>query len=401
MKSNNAHQRPRWFRSAPIVPGFSPDNIDAEAGILRDVVMVEEGPAKGHGVNLEAEFITGIVRYDRTHFSNIGVKARFGHPSASSETMGTQMGVFRNFRKRDKDGKMQAIADLHLLAAADESPTHPGMRSWVLKMAEERPDFIMSSIVFEGSGEYQRKPNGNKHRLEYNTDMWEGGVYSNYNPDWGDVYVEFDEDLGAAHYYTDLVEAGAATDTLFGTKANPHLFVSKAHQFLDENPDVLQFVQSNPERMQAFLQRLGISLPPQQKKMAKNTTLFGWLLNKEEKPDTVTPEELDGLKTQLSEARTAHIALQADRDQLDTRVTALQAQVDTLQASVTTLKAEAETLRTDLAAKTAEVEALKKEPADTRTAGDSQEPAAGGKKDRAYNTDAATVRARKISSTKA
>lgn len=357
-------QSVRWFRSAPVSPGFESGNVDAEKGLIRDVVMVQEGPAKGHGVHLDEEFISAIVAYDQKHFSNIGLKARFGHPSASSETMGTQMGVFSNFRKRRRDGKMQAIADMQLLDAAEQSPTHPGMKSWVLSMAQERPDFIMSSIVFRGSGFYQRKANGHKKRIEEREDLDESQP----------VFAEFDADNGAEHFYTDLVEQGAATESLFSTKANPDFFVSRAHEFLDENPDLLQFVKDNPQRVQFFLQRLGISISqPTHKKMSK-FSLSAWLFGEQQEAEP-TKEDLDTLKNELSAAKASFTALQGEKETLENRVKELSAQVDTLQTNLTALKTEAEALRADAAAKADEIAALKAEPAATHT-GAPTEPAA-------------------------
>lgn len=381
------HTETRWFRSAPVSPEFNVDNIDAEAGIIRDVVMVQEGEAKGHGVHLESEFVEALVRYDKANFSKIGLKARFGHPSASSETMGTQMGVFHNFRKREKDEKMQAIADLHLLEAADESPTHPGMRSWVLKMAGERPDFIMSSIVFRGSGFYQRKPNGNKHRLEPATDWMDEYPWKNYKEEWGEIFVEFDADNGAEHFYTDLVESGAATDQLFGTRANPDLFVSRAHQFLDDNPDLKRFIQQYPDKVAAFLARLGITVQ-HEKKMSKTTSLMDWLFGNSEQQPEPTAEELSALKTQLG----------ATKGQIDARLTALQTQIDEFKSQVAALKADAEQLRADIEAHKAEIAELKKQPGAQLTAGEGNPPAPTPKP-RAYQTDPVTQRAQRFAKT--
>lgn len=356
----------RWLRSRPAAAGFTPDKIDAEAGILRDVVMVQEGEAKGHGVRLSADFIYDLVAYDKKNFSNRGLKARFGHPSASSETMGTQAGVFRNFRTREAgmQGPVQAIADLHLLEAADESPTHPGMRSWILKMAAEQPDFIMSSIVFQASGYYQKKANGHKVYINSEYDA---------NPELGDVYVDFGAD--GEHYYTDLVEQGAATDSLFSTKVNPDFFVSRAHQWLDDNPDIRQFVKDNPQRVQFFLQRLGISVQqPQQKKMSK-FSLTKWLFGEAQDAEP-TADDLETLQTELSAAKTQMTALKTAKDALEHRVKEFETEVASLQANVEQLKTEAEALKADATAKAEEIKRLKEEAADTHSGGDT-DPGAG------------------------
>lgn len=357
-------QQDRWLRSRPTAPGIQSGSIDAENGILHNVVMVQEGEAKGHGVHLDAAFINDIVAYDVQYFSNRGLKARFGHPSASSETMGTQMGVFKNFRARKSEGKMQAIADLHLLDAAEESPTHPGMRSWVLKMAAEQPDFIMSSIVFQASGYFQKKANGHK--------IYIGSEYD-ANPDLGEVFVEFGDK--GQHFYTDLVEQGAATDSLFSTKVNADFFVSRAHQWLDDNPDILAFVKQNPERVRFFLQRLDIFIQPQPKKMSK-FSLIKWLMGESQEGEPST-DDLVELKAALEEAQNGVKALQSglaeterQKDFLENRAKELESQVDALQANVDALKTEAEALKSDVTAKTAEIEALKSEPAAKHTTGD-------------------------------
>lgn len=352
----------RWLRSSPTVLSIEASGIDAEQGVLYDVVMVEEGPAKGHGVDLEAKFIQAITAYDQKRYAKNGLKARFGHPSASGETMGTQLGVFTNFRTREVKGKMQEIADLQLLDSAEKSPTHPGMKSWVLSMAAERPDFIMSSIVFRASNYYQYDNQGNKVVLDEDFD--------NYNPQ-EKVFVEFDAKKGAEHFYTDLVEAGAATENLFSNQANPEFFVSQAHAFLDEHPALFQFVQQHPDKVQGFLHRLGISIPqPQPKTMSSNKFSFLKWLSGEDQEETPTTDDLAALQTEMTEAKAAVNALQAEKVSLDNRVQELGTQVDALQASLAALKLEAETLRTDLAAKTAEIERLKAEPAAEHTAGD-------------------------------
>lgn len=205
------------LRSQPILLEFAKANIDAENGILRDVVMVEEGDASGHGVALEAEFISDLVAYDRRVFGDAGVRAKFGHVFGSS-AMGSQLGYFRNVRKREKNGKMQAIADLHLLKSADKSPTRPGMYTYVLEMAQEAPDFIMASIEFRAGRYYQRKANGHKKYI------WEYAEFKeNGEPRWdswigkdkalGKVFVEFGPK--GEHYFTALVDDGAATENLF------------------------------------------------------------------------------------------------------------------------------------------------------------------------------------------
>lgn len=329
----------RWFRSAPSGLELAAGDIDTDARVLRDVVMVQEGEAMGHGVHLEAEFIERLIEYDQATYGSTGLKARLGHPTASGDTMGTQLGVYRNFRKRRKAGKMQGIADLHILQAADESPTKPGMGKWVMQMAQERPDFIMSSIVFVPSGYYQRKANGHKKKME----SWDD--YDETQP----LYVDFDAEAGAQHHYTDLVEQGAATDSLFSHTANTHLLSVQVENWLNDNPNILNFLKQNPEAVAKWLSRAGYSI---NRKM--NFNLKKWLFG-EDDAGQPTAEDVAQLRTALTEARDEIKSLRAERDEFktkfeeaDKRATLLSAEAENLRKQVEQLGAELKEIQTRL-----------------------------------------------------
>lgn len=298
-------QQIRWLKSQPLPLEFAADRIDRENGVLYDVVMAEEGEAKGHGMHLEAEFIEDLVAYDQKHYSKRGLKNRFDHPGACDGTMGTQMGYFRNFRTKKKGSKMQAIADLHLLSAADLSPTKPNMREWMLRMAEEAPDFVMQSIVFKPGRYYQRDKAGEKKYIwEYTKEKAEDGrEYDTWipsDPSLGKVYVEFGKK--GEHYYTDTVEAGAATNALFSNEANPHLFVSQALAWLDDHPQLKEFARQHPDKVQQFLLSLGI--PEQTTKPQFTMTLMELFFGKETPKEdvTITPEALNELRQKAASA---------------------------------------------------------------------------------------------------
>jgi len=366
VEQNNTHTAARWLRSRPTPGGFSADKVDIEKGILYDVVMVEEGPAKGHGVHLESEFVTDLVRYDQRTFGERGVKARFGHPGASDNTMGMQMGFFRNIRKREEGGKMQAIGDLHLLASADLSPERKEMRAWVLSMAQEAPDFIMSSIVFAGSGHYQRKPNGNKFPLT--TDEY--GDFDNYNPEWGNVFVQFGEN--GSHYFTDLVDEGAATNNLFSQAAlNPHLFIVQAESILEDYPQLKSFIAEHPEKVQAFLNKLGAAPAPQRKTIF-NMSILDYLFGKKEDAPEGFESELETMRAEFSAAKAHATALQSERDDLVAQLKKADEDIKSLGAQIIALGADAEALK-------ARIVELQKQPAAEHTAGDAA-PAAPAEK---------------------
>lgn len=375
----------RRFRSAPVAMEFASSKINAEAGIIEDVVMIQEGEAKGHEVHIDSEFITKLVAYDQAQYGDRGVKVRFGHPSASDETMGKQMGFMRNVRTRRHQGKMQAIADLHLLTSADSSPNTPNMREWVLSMAAEAPDFIMSSIVFMGSGFYQKKKNGHKQPVASRYEM---------DPDLGPVYIEFDPENGAEHYYTDLVEQGAATENMFSNKVNPDFFVSRVHEWLDFHPEILDFAKQNPEKVQAFLKRIGIGDrdPQPQLKMSK-FSLTDWLLGKDTEQEP-GQDDLATIKTELETAKAAVIELRQERDAFEQKFKDAQAEAERLQAETAKLKADAEELRTSLTALEERLKKLEASPAGEATGGDGGNTPQPETK-RAYEQNPLTQRARK------
>ena len=327
-------------------------------GIIHDVVMVQEGEAKGHDVHLDSEFINDIVKYDQKHFSDRGLKARFGHPGASSETMGTQLGIFKNFRHRVEAGKSQAIADLHLLEASEYSPTHQGMRSWVLKMAEEQPDFMMSSIVFQGSGYYQRDPDGKKHKLEIAYTEDHDRYLKGYKAELGPIFIGLGD-----HYYTDLVEAGAATENLFSNQVNPHLFVAQADQFLYDHPELKEFIQANPDKVSAFLATLGINITskPRAKKMANKFNFLSWLMGEAE-AEAPEGEDLETIRTELSTAREEIITLKTAKETAENQLSEAKQDATALQSAVGELEEQ-------LSKATRRIEALEQQPAAPHSGG--------------------------------
>lgn len=242
----------RWLKSEPVTLKFSENQIDAENGIIRDVVMAQVGPAKGHGYWLEQGFIDQLITYDQKYYNETGLKARFGHPAMSDTTMGRQMGYFHNFRIREGD----AIADLHLLKSADLSPSMPNMREWMLSMAQEAKDFVMSSIVFRTFSFYQYDPEDNQ-RVDLETDSW-GDPRPKFKKER--VYVDFDEQKGSKHLYTDIVEAGAATNSLFSQQFNQDKFAVRVVEFLQSNQDILSFIRANPHKITEMCESLNIPI---------------------------------------------------------------------------------------------------------------------------------------------
>ena len=327
----------RWLKSEPFNLNFTPEQIDEENGIIRDVVMAQVGPAKGHGYWLEQGFIDRLVAYDQKHHSEKGLKARFGHPAMSDTTMGKQMGYFKNFRVREGD----AIADLHLLESANLSPSNPGMRQWMLSMAQEAADFVMSSIVFRTFSFYQYDPEDGQ-RVDLEIDRY-GDPRTKFNNER--VYVDFNEENGDRHLYTDLVEAGAATNALFSQQFNQDKFAVRVVSFLQENPDILSFIQANPQKIVEMCETLNIPIEMNTKKEKMGLwRQLGQLLFTEE---TEVADETEVEETTIEESvETPEEDVVAEETVSETQYNELAEQMRELQEMIAQLQAQIEALET-------------------------------------------------------
>lgn len=325
--------------------------VNAETRIISDVILCQVGEAKGHGVHLEQSFIEAGIAYAQKHYTKIGMKCRFGHPAMSNDALGTEVGKFHNFRV--VDDKM--VADLHIYASANLSPTHPGAGDWILSMAEEDPSAIMCSIVFTVDHFYQYHE-GKAYEVEpdysHSRSRWKSTSKDHeYNPN-EPVYVALGE-----LWATDLVDEGAATDKLFSATVNPDKFAVIATQFLDEHPKIAEFLGKQPHKLQEFLtkyQSLKTNTEPMkikfQKAWAFALAFFGLAETKEEDLPEVTAEHVEKLSAECT--RLSDALGQAIKDK-----EALSAQVEALGTDKTSLSAEVEKLKSQLAQETKDKDA--------------------------------------------
>lgn len=235
----------RWFKSDGI--SLEESNVDFEAGIIKNVILCEVGEAKGHGLHLEQEFIDSLHAYALKHHK-VGMKARFGHPSMSNESLGTEMGRFKNFQL---DGSL-IRADLHLFESANLSPNNPGIKDWMLNMADEDANAIMCSIVFQPASLYQYDVKGNQQEVSW--DMWDG-VWVPKDPKAKLVKGAKTYPKLKAFTHTDIVDEGAATSKLFSAQFNQDKFGVIATEFLNEYPQVAEFIKEKPQKLQEFLEK--------------------------------------------------------------------------------------------------------------------------------------------------
>jgi hypothetical protein len=220
------------LRSAPT------GEVDAGKGIIGGVSVCTVGEAKGHGVNLDSEFIETVSKFgnEKTH----GLKARFGHPNMCSTALGTFLGRFKNFSVVDD----QVIADLFLSNSAKETP-NGDLHAYVLHMAEENPDMFGTSIVFTPGKAYVRDEEGNKNYDLYDSGPMGKMLKSKYDDE--PIFVEC-ESLHAC----DTVDEPAANDGgLFSAFAH-ETAAGQITEFLDLNPDVWGALEDNPDILKSL-----------------------------------------------------------------------------------------------------------------------------------------------------
>ncbi len=241
----------RWFRANNKSDKLQGSSIDSANGIIYGVSVCTEGEALGHGVWLDSEFIADVVSFGNAYKK--GVKARFGHPNMSGESLGTFIGRFKNFRVEGT----KAIADLYLDESAKETP-NGNLYDYILKLAQN-PDVFGSSIVFAIDSYYFKKTTGeNISSSDHYKNQDEGSVdYSLELDNYGykKYYVKMKELYGA-----DLVDEPAANpDGLFSQFSSTTLHADKfaviATQFLKSNPQIAVFLQENPHKIQEFMKK--------------------------------------------------------------------------------------------------------------------------------------------------
>lgn len=122
---------------------FAIDNssIDEGNGILRGVVAISAGEAKGHGMVIDGVMLDQVVAAGNK--SRNGIKSRFGHPELFGSSIGSMLGRFRNFRRNGDD----VVADLHLSEASKKSPKG-NLWEYVIALARSDADMCGMSIAF-------------------------------------------------------------------------------------------------------------------------------------------------------------------------------------------------------------------------------------------------------------
>ena len=202
--------------------------VDRENGIIRGFAVVTKGEAKGHGIEIDDVALDQVVEFGNQ--SSIGIKSRFGHPTMSSEALGTFLGRAKNFQR---DGEVDR-ADLHIDKSAYNTP-NGNLADYIMSLAESDPDSFGSSIVFEGKRKEQLEEDGTRKK----------------NKETGEELfplVRFTKLLGV-----DAVDNPAANKGMFGTQFFSESVMPSAEmtKFLDK----FLLDQNAIEKTIKFLQR--------------------------------------------------------------------------------------------------------------------------------------------------
>ena len=220
-----------YYRSNTIYDQ-SPSSIDRENGIIRDIVIVKTGEAKGHDIFLDEAFISDVTNFGNQN--EAGVKARFGHPNICSTALGTYLGRYKNFRKVEN----KALADLYLDKSSIKSPKG-NLYDYILDLAESNPEMFGASIAFKLGKEIVRKieENGKEFNRNYATIK--------------------------SLYAIDFVDDPAVTDGLFSAYRNTELaevaevfeddFASQVTSFFDQHPEIFNLLDNKPEIFESFM----------------------------------------------------------------------------------------------------------------------------------------------------
>lgn len=121
-------------------------NIDLESGIIYGVKEADYGLNK-NGYFFTHELLNGLMEQGN---AGEGIKARFGHPMAGVESLGTFIGRKKNFRIENS----ALHADLHL-DPITKSTIVNGISTFefIVQMAQNNADMLGSSVVFSASVE--------------------------------------------------------------------------------------------------------------------------------------------------------------------------------------------------------------------------------------------------------
>lgn len=110
--------------------------IDSTASVIRDVAVVTEGVALGHGVSIDETTLEQVKAQAETYSG--GLKVKMDHGGSAADIVG----YLTNFRI----ARPKLIADFHVLSSTPH-------RDYIFEIAQKIPDTFGMSIAFSGPTE--------------------------------------------------------------------------------------------------------------------------------------------------------------------------------------------------------------------------------------------------------
>ncbi len=115
--------------------------LDAKKGTIRDVSIISEGEALGHGVQIDTKTLSGLFELQKSSV----LKAHWTHGDVfSGDRLGAEVGLFSAFHISGN----QLKAHFQVLEAFRTS--YPERYAYLFELAEKAPNNFGVSIAFEG-----------------------------------------------------------------------------------------------------------------------------------------------------------------------------------------------------------------------------------------------------------
>lgn len=258
-----------WVNTRAIQGNVQPEKVDAEKGILYDVVLCQAMQPRGaagwdwtlvwtsptdddawgdcHEVVMRVitpdSFIQKLVELSKAFGPN-GQQVRFGHPNDCNPALGAYAGRVKNIRLRGN----QAIGDIYLSEASAASPGKGDLRSYILKLAAEDTEAMMMSIVFTPGKMYFTNADGQEEEWE-NTNAQARYMLS--LPEEDRILYETVQ----SWHFTDFVDQGANTLDMFRDQKGNISIAARATDFLNNNPEIWDALVKSPEVMEEFINK--------------------------------------------------------------------------------------------------------------------------------------------------
>jgi hypothetical protein len=318
------HADPRRFTFQATI-----GKVDRASGVLRDVVIIEAGEARGHRMMISERSVEAANELLR----DVSLPAYITHAGAYGDRLLNEIGVFSDFYR---DGDRIRAARFEILPSYRED--QPEQFARLFDLAERLPQTFGISIVFEGSMFWET----------------EDGVeeFTGYGERPEDALFGFPTITPTRIESADFVDTPAATSSLFSEGERDKPFQGKD---MDENTnDQTETLTTLAESASAELERRKAeeaggspepeAAPAKTKKAAKKKKLEAAtetapdpVAEKEAEPET---EDLDAIEdeddTDDADEPTSEVELRvAERDVL---IGEQQKQIEELQQQIETLK---------------------------------------------------------------